>query len=590
MRRALPLLACLLLAFPLRADDEPQIELTASDARPALNEVVQLTYTFSSPSASIRPPVSLTLKNMVLVAGPSTNTRVVFMNGNMQRSMSFTYFLRGQTTGPAEVGETVWRVGEGSVKSGGYAFEIQPASASPRRALNPLSPFGEDEDPFGFPRSRVAQQRERREAYVDFIATPDRTAAYVGEEVVIQYELVTQADVEGLEYVEPPQFPNCWAEDLEKPERPKGTPGIFEGRRVTRFTLLKKAVAGLAPGTLELPPVKIRLAVRGGGDIFDAFSMFNRQVVERATKPITLKVLPIPGNPVFKGPVGRFELTAKVDRTRVDVEEAVTLKVRLSGSGNLRTGTAEPPQLTVPNARLYPPTSKTESARSGGRPGGATEWSYVLVPLAPGTLTIPPATLEVFDPAAKKIVAKATTAITIKVEGSPTGRLAASSSEKAEIEEVVPTPAAKAGPAPVTNPSVDVANRTVTIPLWVAAALPAGLLVLGGGGFLLRRAVQKSRALHALQAEPGETKERAAARIDRVLRDRLLRWDVPEGASTSALLSRLQERGAPDKLRRELADVFSDLEFLRFAPQLGDYDAKLREVRSKAARVLTRLS
>jgi hypothetical protein len=40
-----------------------------------------------------------------------------------------------------------------------------------------------------------------------------------------------------------------------------------------------------------------------------------------------------------------------------------------------------------------------------------------------------------------------------------------------------------------------------------------------------------------------------------------------------------------DRLR-SLAD---DLDFLRFAPQLGSYDTKLREVRERAVAILERL-
>jgi hypothetical protein len=35
--------------------------------------------------------------------------------------------------------------------------------------------------------------------------------------------------------------------------------------------------------------------------------------------------------------------------------------------------------------------------------------------------------------------------------------------------------------------------------------------------------------------------------------------------------------------------LLSELEFLRFAPQLGDYEAKIAEVRALAARLLPRL-
>ena len=70
--------------------------------------------------------------------------------------------------------------------------------------------------------------------------------------------------MQGLEYLDAPKFPGCWAEDLEKPERPEGRRDVVDGRTVMRFTLLKKAVSGLTPGNVTIPESRIRTSVRVG--------------------------------------------------------------------------------------------------------------------------------------------------------------------------------------------------------------------------------------------------------------------------------------------------------------------------------------
>ncbi|HQR45640.1 MAG TPA: hypothetical protein PK598_06440, partial [Thermoanaerobaculia bacterium] len=72
---------------------------------------------------------------------------------------------------------------------------------------------------------------------VELLVTPDKTTAYVGEEVVLHVELVTSSDVQGLEWLEPPKFPGAWAEDLERPDRPSGRRDVVGDRTVMRFTL-----------------------------------------------------------------------------------------------------------------------------------------------------------------------------------------------------------------------------------------------------------------------------------------------------------------------------------------------------------------
>ena len=128
----------------------------------------------------------------------------------------------------------------------------------------------------------------------------------------------------------------------------------------------------------------------------------------------------------------------------------------------------------------------------------------------------------------------------------------------------------------------------MTLPLWALVAVPERLSSrLGGALFVARRRGAGGACRSALAPEPGETKERAAARVDRALREALARrYGVPEGASAPPTSSPPSpERGLPaaqlDGRRRR---SFRDVDFLRFAPQLGDYDARIRELRERAAR------
>jgi hypothetical protein len=626
VRRPAAVLALALLGGAQAAPaEELQVEVFADRPRPAADETVRLTYKFSGPGVggTLRSPSPLPLRNLVLVGGPSTSDEVSFINGIFKRSLSLTYYLKPRGPGSAEIGETTWALGDNTAKAPGYLFEVGPAHG--RRTV----PADEEDNSMeslirarpgpGIGGGNLRPESRRETPILEFRATPDKTVAYVGEEVTIHYELISSLELQGLEYVEPPKFPGLWAEDLERPDRPTGVRDKVDGRVVMRFALLKKLVSGLGPGSLTIPPAKVRTTVRSAPDPFsDPFSFLWRpQLVELETKPITLKILPIPGEKPFRGPVGRFELTAKVDRARVNVGEAVTLKVRLSGTGNLRAAT-DPPNVSIPNVRLYPPTVKSDAGKAG-KPATYTEWEYVLVPSAHGEITIPPVSMEIFDPAAKRILTKKTEPIVLVAEGvvapppaapgttsaaaaaaaatTPAGIMAATDMAKTEL------PAAADGSAPSSpsknpvfaapsaQPSIDLTHGTVTIPLWAVAALPAALLAVGGGAFLAQRRRRVKAAFRdALAPEPGETKERVAARIDRALRLWLTRrHHLPEGASMARVKETLASAGLPEELRSGLQGLLEDVDFLRFAPQLGDYAEKIRDVRERAERLLPKL-
>lgn len=597
------LLAALAAALPLpAAQEEPEVRVLVDNPRPALDDVIRLTYSFSGPGVggNLRAPAELPLKNLVLLGGPNSATQVSFYNGQVSRSSSLTYFLRATGTGPAEVGEATFRLGEKELKAGAYLFEVGPARrpAGSGPAVPP-----EEEDPFGrsVPRGLTRRAGVERgvpaaEPVLAFVATPSRETAYVGEEVTIAYELVTEADVQGIEYVEAPQFPGLWAEDLERPERPPARRDTWEGRPVARYTILKKAVSGLTPGTVTIPPAKIRIGVRVAMDPFgDPFSMLRPRVLERETKPIALKVLPIPGRPEFHGPVGQFGVSASVDRRSVPAGEAVTLKVRLAGSGNLRTAT-DVPQLSIPGVKVYPPSSRTLPSRGAAKGGTSAEWDFVLVPSSPGPLVIPPVSFEVFDTAEKRLVTRRSEPIPIRVEEAAPGTVAsaaaAAPAAPAGGEDDAATTLPSAAPTPTPRPSAaELASQTVAVPLWAILAVPGVLVAVGGAVLAVRRRSRSLGAAAALLApEPGETKERAVARVERAVREHLARKaGVPAEAPVSALLDELAAKGVPPALREELRLLLSQAEFLRFAPQLGDYADEIARLREKARDVLGRV-
>ncbi len=602
MRRAASLFAAAVLVAPFaRAADEPTVQVLVDKARPAADEVVRLTYTFSGSGlgGTLRLPASLPLRNLVLAGGPSKSDQMSFVNGVFSHSLSLTYFLRPQGPGPAEIGEVSFGFDEKTVKAASYLLEVGPARGRGAQAAEP-----EEDDPLSqlFRRrdasvGRVASQGAAAQVrpLIEFRVTPDKTTAYVGEEITLHYELLTQADVQGLEYLDVPRFPGCWAEDLEKPEKPVGHRDVVDGRTVMRFTLLKKLVSGLNPGIVNIPEAKIRTSVRVSPDAFgDPFGFFPRpQVMDLVARALTLRILPIPGDAAFRGPVGHFDLSAKLDRARVAPGEAVTLRIRLSGTGNLRTAT-ESPKVDIANVTLYPPSVKSDSARTG-RTQVATEWSYVLVPKESGTVTIPPVSLAVFDPAEKRIVTKTTVPLTLVAEGTPAAGTAASLTT---AETMLPAPTA---PGPPSAPraaalsgsqaSVDFSRNTVTLPFWAVAAVPGAALLALGAVFATRRRRTRGAWREALEPEPGETKERAAARVDRALREALTRrYLVPEGASAPDVLASLAERGFPAARIDEVKELLSDVDFLRYAPQLGDYEARIAGLRERAAHVLPRLT
>jgi hypothetical protein len=515
------------------------------------------------------------LENLEAVAGPSQSTQVALVNGRLSQSRSYTWMLQPKAVGKAVVG---------TLSAGGQSapsIEIEVVAGSvlerqPRRGVDPFaSPFGSDpfeafEEMMGGPRQRAPRGKLLVEA------TPSRSRLHVGEPLVLTYRLYTQVSVSDLQLKEAPQYPGFWAEDLERAQGPpEGETVTVDGERYRRLPFLRKLLFPTKAGTLTLPAAAFRIGVPSRG-FFDSGG-----AVERSTKPVTITVLPLPEAEGFSGAVGRFTTSAAVDRDVVPLGEAVTLRFRVTGTGNLKW-VDRAPAVTLPGARVYPPQSKSELRTSAEGVTGSRTWEFVVVPQTSGAVEIPALPFLYFDPAAGKVVTTQTAPLTVRVEG---GTLAAGlpapppSSAGARVSGALPL---RADLDPPAAPGLGLSGRGLLLLLGLSATLHAGLWGLGrvrrsGDGEGGRRSAPSRSVRAALRhleeaGEPGRSKEQSAALVEKALHE---------------AFGEIAEKDDSDRARAVRA-LLDDVRFVRYAPQLGDYSEKVTDLAARAAETVRR--
>jgi hypothetical protein len=563
------------------AGQETSLRASVDATRVGLEDQVELTITVEGRSVDLAEELRLPpLKNLRAVAGPSVSTQVSIVNGAMSQARVYTWLLQPQAVGPAEVGVARARLAAGEKTTTPLALEVVPGRVRPdarARHQDPFDPFrGEDpfESFFGRRRGRPAAPPKLRVE-----ASVDRTRLHVGEPVVLTYHVVTQTTVTDLAFVEAPQYAGFWAEDLPRPTVPPGgQPVTVEGEAYRRFAFLQKLLFPTRAGPLTLPAVRMRLSVAGGAGFF---ADPRESVVERATRPIALEVEPLPGEPGFQGAVGRFKVTALLDREAVSLGEAANLRFSLEGTGNLKW-VDQGPEVKVPGAKVYPPQVKSDLKPGPRGIQGSKTWEFVVVPETAGSLEVPALPFAYFDPQAGRVVRVQTRPLPLRVEGA----VAAAG--------VPPPPfsaprAAAGAPLPLRADLDSPTRREGTLGARVLL-LVAGAVLLGHVGLLgashwrdrrrraegrsaSRRGVRHALGQLAQATRPGLTKEAAAALVEAALRD--VFGPLPEEAGTE-----LSER------QRAVREVLGEVHFVRYAPQLGDYTEKLREVSARAAAVV----
>jgi hypothetical protein len=540
------------------------------DARKVgVEDQVQLTITVEGSGAPDEIPLP-TLTNLDVVGGPFQSTQVSIVNGRMSQSRSHTWALQPRAVGKAEVG--VVRAGDQAAPA--IAIEVVAGSVRPRQAPRP-DPFGMD--PFGDPFEQMLGRRRGRAASPKLLveAIPSRTRLRVGEPLVLTYALLTQASVTDLQFKDPPQYAGFWVEDLERPQgSPSGEAATVEGESYRRFPILRKLLFATRAGTLTLPAPTFRIGLARQG-FFDAGG-----AVERATRPVTVSVDPLPDAPGFSGAVGRFRTSASLDRDVVPLGEAATLRFRVEGTGNLKW-IDRGPEVTVAGARVFPPQAKSDLRATAEGISGSRTWEFVVVPETSGAVEVPPLSFAYFDPAAGRIVTAATPALSLRVEG---GTVAAG----------LPVPAPKPGAlrsggslplrADLDRPpasSLGLSGRTVAALAGLALLLHAGLWGAARWRAGARRGASRTASPRSVRAALAHleragrevmSKEQAASLVEKALHEAF--GDLPD-----------EDDGERARAVRALLD---DARFVRYAPQLGEYADKVKDLAARAAAVVRR--
>jgi hypothetical protein len=498
------------------------------------------------------------LKNLRVVAGPSTSTQISFVNGSMSRQKILSFVMRAEKPGPAEVGAVSV---QGYSPTAPMSLEVVPGTIRPAQ---PQDPFGRDpfggRDPFEeiFGRPRVRQPVKEGKLFVDAVLS--RPAARVGEPVLVTYYVYTQISLSGVEFAEAPKYPGFWAEEIGRSrDDSSGENTTIQGESYLRYPVLERLLFPTKPGLLEIPEARLRLVPAGG-----TFGV--AAPIERSTKVLRVKVDSLP-NGIPEGiAVGSFDVQASADQTSITLGDALAFRFMVKGRGNLKWIEATP-DLAIPGARVFPPRiiSDLKTTRQGIE--GSKTWEFVVVPERAGAFEIPSVSFSYFDPENQSMKSKQTAAIPMMVSAGP--------ATQGESPRNTTTPVSLR--ADLDQPQGDLSRPAAVLALvsLLAQAFAWRRRPSSRRGRGSNKAAAASALLELLdESVLNGTKERAAARI--------------AGAVETAFGPRAE--WPKDDTGDLLLSLAEDLEFLRFAPQLGSYDMKLKEVRDRAVAIIEAVS
>jgi len=366
----------------------------------AENQHFEVSFTFSGKNINgvknFKPPK---FKNFLVLSGPNQSTSIQIINGDQSASLSYNYVIQAKSIG-------TFSIGTASIEYEGESFNTKPISINVVKGSP--QPKKQKQD------AGVSEEEIAKNLFIR--AAVDKRKAYLGEQVTVTYKLYTRLNIAAqMSISKLPHYQGFWAEELETSNNITFATEVINGKQYRVGVLKKAALFPTQPGKLEITPFELTVPIqlrrnRNRDNFFDDFFNdpfgFNQTIEYNATSnKVSIDVLSLPteGKPdSFNGAVGEFSLNADIDKTTAKTNEAVTLKVILSGEGNLEL--LDMPELNIPSGfeKYEPRTSENINKRN--IISGSKTAEYLMIPRVVGTREIPPVEFSYFNPAKKKYV------------------------------------------------------------------------------------------------------------------------------------------------------------------------------------------
>ena len=396
----------------LWAQDNPT--LTVSTKKQVMvGERFQVVFEANAEGKNFSAP---SFEGFTVLGGPFTSTSSNFsmVNGSMSHSIkvTYTFALQAYQEGTFHVGAASLTVKGNKVSSEPFEIKVLPDDGS---YANNSGSGGNQGNQGGQQQSTNDPQVSGKDLFLKVI--PSKKSTYVGEQVVLTYKLYTRVPVSSLSVEKMPSYAGFWTKDISDNNGGNlhQSSEYINGIEYTSAEIQKIVVVPQRSGKLTIDPMTIECIAQvrternnnRSMDPFEAFfndPFFNRNIAnvrkELSSQQFTLDVknLPENGKPAsFAGAVGNYSFKSGIDKTSLRTNEAVTITLTVSGTGNVEL-LQMPTPVFPPDFEVYDPKITTNVNDNANGLSGTKKAEYLVIPRRAGSFTIPAVEFSCFNP------------------------------------------------------------------------------------------------------------------------------------------------------------------------------------------------
>jgi len=397
-----------------------QVSFTAKANRTVVgkNQEFSVEFRINSRGKNFKAP---SFENFRVLGGPNTSFSSYMDNSGIRQTASYSFVLR-------PVREGTYTIGSATIQVEGQTYRTKPLTIT---VTNESQQSSDPDDPY----NKAAEN-----VFVKVLT--NKTTLYQGEPLVASYKVFFDTDIDNPELLEEPNYTGFYRENIELKRIPTRKES-YNGKQYTsgvirQLVLIPQRSGKIRPGKIEF---KIPTVIPSGRRDFFGRMMGKKINLNTSEDFPTLEVKPLPlsNQPSnFSGAVGNYTLDVSLSRTDVSADESVTLKIKVSGSGNIKL--VDIPEPEIPNAfEAYDPKySENISINASGMKGSKT-FEYLLIPRYNGSYKIPAINFSYFDPNEESYKSLRSEEFTINVTGGtnqanqPGGQVPAAEKENVDF-------------------------------------------------------------------------------------------------------------------------------------------------------------
>lgn len=338
-----------------------------------------------------------------LIAGPYTSQQssyqVINGHASSSSSISYTYTLFAEKNGTYTIPAAHARVGGRAVAS--HTARVTVTGTARNSGGRPR--MHEDDDEGQQPMQNAGTHITGKDLFIKVSA--NKTRVHEQEPVLLTYKVYTLVDLSQLEG-KMPDLTGFHTQEVPLPQQKTFHVENVNGRQYRAVTWSQYVMYPQMTGSLKIPSITFKGIVVQQNRSVDPFEAFFNggsgyvEVKRDIVAPgLTIQVDPLPAKPAdFSGGVGKFNISAQLDKTEVKAGDPLTLRIVVGGTGNLKLIKQPEPQFPKDFDKYDPKvTDKTQLTASGV--GGNMVYDFLVVPRNPGKYTIQPVKFTYYDTA-----------------------------------------------------------------------------------------------------------------------------------------------------------------------------------------------